>query len=157
MSKLDIHKFPDELLRKKTTKVKDPLAKEVQELIKNMFETMRAANGLGLAAPQVGSNLRICVIEEGGKEYILINPQITTRSKTTTVMEEGCLSFPKQFMLVKRPEEVKVRYLDKEGKQCKIKAHGLLARAFQHEIDHLEGILIIDKAKKSKPSNVKIK
>lgn len=146
--KLKIHTYPDDILRKKTAKIKDPLSKEIQELIPQMFDAMHASNGLGLAAPQVGKDLRLCIIEEDGVQYVLINPQITAQSKKTILMEEGCLSFPKQFMLIKRPEEVKVRYLDKDGKACKIKAQGLLARAFQHEIDHLDGKLIIDRVKR---------
>jgi peptide deformylase len=98
----------------------------------------------------VGSSLRLCVIEEGGSEYVLINPTITAKSKTKIISEEGCLSFPGKFFQIKRNEKVQVRYLDKNGKNGKIKAAGLLARALQHEIDHLEGILIIDRISKKK-------
>ena len=150
MSKLNIERFPSEVLRKQTVKVKDPLSKEIQALIVDMFETMHAAKGLGLAATQVGRSERICVIEEEGIQYVLINPQVTAKSTKKILAEEGCLSFPGEFMPIIRPEEVKVRFLDKDGKQCKIKAQGLLARALQHEIDHLDGILIIDRAKKKK-------
>lgn len=147
---LEIRKSGDPVLREKTKKIKDPLAKDVQELALSMLETMRGANGLGLAAPQVGKNLRLCVIEEGGETYVLINPQITAKSKTKVLMEEGCLSFPGEFFPISRPEEVKVRYIDEKGVAKKIKGSGLLGRALQHEIDHLDGILVIDRIKKSR-------
>lgn len=149
--KLAIRKESDPILRQKNKKIGDPLSKETQKLIADMFETMRAENGVGLAAPQVGKNVRLCVIEEGGVEYILINPTITATSKTKVISEEGCLSFPGQFFPIKRFEKVQVRYLDRNGKNAKLKATDLLARALQHEIDHLEGTLIIDRiSKKSK-------
>ena len=149
--KLTIRKESDPILRKKNGKISDPLSQEIQTLITDMFETMRAENGVGLAAPQVGKNVRLCVIEEGGIEYVLINPTITATSKTKVVSEEGCLSFPGQFFPIKRFEKVQVRYLDRSGKNAKLKATDLLARALQHEIDHLDGVLIIDHiSKKSK-------
>ena len=150
---LEIRKNGDEVLRQKTEKIKDPLSPEVQALILEMLETMRGANGLGLAAPQVGKSLRLCVIEEGGETFIL-NPQITAKSKTKIVMEEGCLSFPGEFFEINRPEEVKVRYIDEKGMAKKIKADGLLGRALQHEIDHLDGVLIIDRIKKSRKPKI---
>lgn len=147
--KLTIRKNPDPILKQKTVKIKDPLAKEVQGLISDMLETMYENNGVGLAAPQVGSNLRLCVIEVEGKEYILINPQITSKSSTKVISEEGCLSFPGQFFPISRSSEVQVRYIDEMGANQKLKGHGLLARALQHEIDHLDGILIINRIKRS--------
>lgn len=143
---LPIIKYPSKILRQKTEKVKDALNPEIQKLAKNMAETLRNAKGLGLAAPQVGSTMRLCVVEDEGKIYILINPQIKSKSRKKVVLEEGCLSFPGKFYPIAQSEKVKVRYLDEEGKKRKIKAEGLLARALQHEIDHLDGLLIIDKA-----------
>ena len=148
--KLTILKNPNPLLRAKTVKIKDPLAKDVQELISNMVETMYANNGVGLAATQIGSNLRLCVIETEGILYVLINPQITAKSKTKIVSEEGCLSFPGKFFPISRYREVQVRYLDETGKPSKLKGQDLLARAIQHELDHLDGVLIIDRIKKNK-------
>jgi len=147
---LEIRKYGDEVLRQKTKKIKDPLAKDVQELILSMLETMRSANGLGLAAPQIGKNLRLCVIEENNETYVLINPRITAKSKKRILAEEGCLSFPGEFFQISRPEEVQVRYIDEKGTARKIKTGGLLGRALQHEIDHLDGILIIDRIKKAR-------
>jgi peptide deformylase len=148
--KLPIRKNPDPVLRVKTVKVKDPLAKEVHELILNMIETMYANNGVGLAATQVGSNLRLCVIETEGTQYVLINPVITAKSKTKIISEEGCLSFPGKFFPISRHKEVQVRYVDETGKPGKLKGRDLLARAIQHELDHLDGILIIDRIKKTR-------
>lgn len=148
--KLEILKNPNPLLRVKTVKIKDPLAKEVQELVLNMLETMTAGKGVGLAATQIGSNLRLCVINTDGEDYILINPQITSKSKEKIVSEEGCLSFPGKFFPISRHAEVQVRYFDEKGQQKKLKGRDLLARALQHEIDHLDGVLIIDRIKKGK-------
>ncbi|HEX8974774.1 MAG TPA: peptide deformylase [Patescibacteria group bacterium] len=151
--KLEIRKNGDPILRGKTAKIKDSSDKQVQELISCMLETMRANNGVGLAAPQVGSNLRLCVIEADGETYVLINPKITSRSKNKIVSEEGCLSFPGQFFPISRCAEVQVRYTDQTGKETKVKGRGLLARALQHEIDHLDGILIIDRMKKKRKAS----
>jgi len=152
--KLEIRKFPDPILSQKTAKIKDPLTPKVQDLIVNMIATMRAENGVGLAAPQVGESLRLCTIQDEGIEYVLINPTITSKSKTKIISEEGCLSFPGQFFPIPRFEKVQVRYLDKAGKEAKMKASGLLARALQHEIDHLDGILIIERIPKKKLKSV---
>lgn len=147
MTTLTIIKYPTPILRKKTIKVKDPLAPEIQTLITLMVETMRANNGMGLAAPQIGKSLRLCVIEEGGILYVLINPQIKSRSRNKIIMDEGCLSFPGKFIPIARAEKVKIRYIDEKGAEKKLKAAGLLARAIQHELDHLDGVLFIDKTK----------
>ncbi|KKP96147.1 MAG: Peptide deformylase [Candidatus Moranbacteria bacterium GW2011_GWE1_36_7] len=148
--KLTILKNPNPLLRVKTVKIKNPLAKEVQEFVLNMIETMYANNGVGLAATQVGSNLRVCVIETEGVQYVLINPQITAKSKIKVISEEGCLSFPGKFFPISRHREVQVRYVDQNGKASKLKGRDLLSRAIQHELDHLDGVLIIDRVKKTK-------
>lgn len=147
MTTLTIIKYPTPILRKKTIKVKDPLHPEIQTLITLMVETMRANNGMGLAAPQIGKSLRLCVIEEGGILYVLINPQIKSRSRNKIIMDEGCLSFPGKFIPIARAEKVKIRYMDEKGAEKKLKAAGLLARAIQHELDHLDGVLFIDKTK----------
>jgi peptide deformylase len=148
MSILPIIKYPSKILREKTAKVTNPLEPEIQKLIKDMIETLGTVKGLGLAAPQVGSSARLCIIEDKGKTYILMNPQIKSKSRKKIILEEGCLSFPGKFFPIARSEKVKARYLDETGKKRKIKAEGLLARTLQHEIDHLEGMLIIDKIKK---------
>ena len=148
--KLKIVKDPNPILRQKAVKIKNPLDQKIQELILNMFETLRSSNGVGLAAPQVGVSLRLCVIEVEGLQYALINPKITAKSRNKVAGDEGCLSFPGQFFSIPRCAEVQVRYTDKDGNPGKIKGQGLLGRALQHEIDHLDGILFIDKIKKKK-------
>ncbi len=134
------------ILRQKAKSVEDPKAGDVQRLILDMKETVKAKQGVGLAGPQVGEDLRVIVVNL--KEcFGLINPEIVKVSKKTSVLEEGCLSIPGFFSPIERPEKVTVKALDEKGKKVKIKAKGLLARVLQHEVDHLNGILIIDKAK----------
>lgn len=137
--------YPNSILEKRAEKIKNPLDKEIQKMIPEMLKIMRENNGMGLAAPQVGKSIRLCIIEYQGFFYVLINPKITAHSKKLELSEEGCLSFPKKFIPVNRFETVQVRYLNEKGEKCKIKAHGLLARAFQHEIDHLDGVLFINR------------
>ena len=137
--------YPNPILDTKAKKIKNPLDLDIQKLIKEMHKTMKKNNGIGLAAPQVGVSLRLCIIEHLEKFYILINPKITAHSRNKVVAEEGCLSFPEKFLPIKRFEEVKVRYLNEKGKPSKIKATGLLSRALQHELDHLDGIVFINR------------
>lgn len=142
---LPILAYPDPLLKKKTRIIKDPRNPEIKELVFDMLETLEKNNGLGLAAPQVGKSVRLCVIKLEGKTYILINPKIKSKSWKKETIEEGCLSFPGQFIPIKRSKKVKIEALDKNGNIIKMEAEGLLARAFQHEIDHLDGILFINR------------
>lgn len=115
---------------------------------KEMVETMLASAGIGLAAVQIGKNLNLCVIHKDIAEttdhLVLANPEIIFRSKALHVMEEGCLSCPKLFGDVRRPEKVRVKAYTLDGKKHTYKAKGMLAKVFQHEIDHLHGTLIID-------------
>ena len=138
--------YPDDVLRRKSIPIKTPLQDDIKELIFDMLATMEDnGNALGLAAPQVGKSLQLCIVKFKGKTHILINPQIKSRSWKKEVEEEGCLSFPGEFIAIKRPAKVTVTALDRKGSPITIKASGLLARAFQHEIDHLNGILFIDR------------
>jgi len=121
--------------------------KEIREIIKNMRLEMTKAIGLGLSANQVGLDMRLFVAKAGGKQYAIFNPVITKFSKETVLMEEGCLSVPEIFGTVERPEKITLEGYDTSGKKIKIKAWGLLARVFQHETDHLNGILFIDRTK----------
>lgn len=139
-----------EILTTKTRRVKDPLAAEIQDLIPTMFESMHAAQGLGLAAPQIGVPLRLAVIEIKGVRYVFVNPTLSSLSREKIVFEEGCLSLPGQWLPIERSEKVTVRYQDERGEDRKLKASGLLAIALQHEVDHLDGILIVDRYKKQK-------
>lgn len=143
--KLRILTEPDPVLHKKCSEVSDPSDPFIQRLILNMKETLKKAKGIGLAAPQVGVNKRVIIVNLWKDEYILINPKITYRSRDKEVSEEGCLSVPGIYLNIERSKKVRVKVLDVSGKKIKIKAKGLLARVLQHEIDHLEGILITDR------------
>ncbi len=146
------------LLREKSRKVKRITA-DVQQLIDDMVETMRAAPGVGLAAPQVGALQRVVVMEvpvrdeeEGTEEteprtrlYVLVNPEITDMSAETICAEEGCLSIPGYVGEVERAAEVTVRYQNRAGRPMRLTGQGFLARVIQHEVDHLDGILYTDR------------
>jgi peptide deformylase len=142
---LDIRVLGDPILREETKPV-SAVTDELRQLIDDMFATMHAAKGIGLAAPQVGRRDRIAVVDvEGGKQPIaLINPEVVAVSSGTAKSEEGCLSIPDVFGDVERPEGVVVRALDRDGRGIEVQATGLLARCLQHEIDHLHGKLFID-------------
>lgn len=139
-----------EVLHKKAQKVKDPNTPEIRQLIEDMFESMHAAEGMGLAAPQIDVSLRLAVIEWEGERFVFVNPTLTSLSKEKVLFEEGCLSLPQQFFWIERSEQVTVRYQDELGQDKKMKASGIMAIAIQHEIDHLEGTLIVDRYKKQK-------
>jgi peptide deformylase len=139
----NIRKVGDELLRKKSKKV-DEINDRILTLIKDMQETMYAADGVGLAAPQVGILKRIAVIDVGQGPINLINPEIL-ETEGEYLDEEGCLSIPGQQGKVLRPEKVKVKALNEKGEEFVLEGEGLLARALCHEIDHLDGVLFIDK------------
>ncbi|MFD2729984.1 peptide deformylase [Enterococcus camelliae] len=135
---------PNEQLRR-TNQVVQELTDELVELLDDMYETMLAHDGVGIAAPQIGKNLQIAVVEvDENDRFDLINPQII-ESKGKTIFVEGCLSIPHVFGTVERAEEITVRYFDREGDEMEVTAYGYLARAIQHEIDHLNGILFTDK------------
>jgi peptide deformylase len=115
-----------------------------------MFETMHAAKGIGLAAPQVGRRERLFVADVDDHPLVFINPEIVSSSDERSVYEEGCLSIPDYYAEVERPAKIKVRHLDAEGREQMTEADGLLATCLQHEIDHLNGILFIDHISKLK-------
>ena len=140
MAKLQIRKVGDEALRKVCRPV-DAITPRILTLLDDMVETMRAANGVGLAAPQVGILRRIVVIEvEPGEVLELINPKIIAYSGEQDG-QEGCLSVPGRWGMVKRPMHVTVRALNRKGEEIEITGHELLARCFCHELDHLDGTL----------------
>jgi len=134
--------YPNPILSKIAEKITNPTSPEIKNLISEMLESLKKHNGLGIAAPQIGQSLSLCLIRLDGKTHILINPKITKKSWRKVVGEEGCLSFPGIFVPVKRHLKVTVKALDEKGSPIKLKGEGLLARAFQHEIDHLNGITI---------------
>jgi len=133
----------DPVLREETRPVAE-VTDELRRLIDDMFETMYAANGIGLAAPQVGRTERVCVVEVEGESHALVNPEIVTVDGPKDKSEEGCLSIPDVYGDVLRPSRVVVRALDRDGAPLEVAAEGLLSRCIQHEIDHLHGKLFID-------------
>lgn len=141
---------PDEQLRKPNQEIQE-LTDELVDLLDDMYETMLAHDGVGIAAPQIGKNLQMAVVEvDENDRFDLINPQIIDR-KGKSVFVEGCLSIPHVFGTVERAEEVTVRYYDREGDEMEVTAYGYLARAIQHEIDHLNGVLFTDKVLEAIP------
>lgn len=145
MSVLQVLHYPDERLRIQAKAVTEVNA-EIQRIVDDMFETMYAEEGIGLAATQVDIHLRVIVIdvsENRDQRLVLINPELLEKSGETGI-EEGCLSLPEQRALVPRAEKVKVRALDREGQPFELEADDLLAICIQHEMDHLIGKLFVD-------------
>ena len=150
--------IPEPLLRKASEPV-PAIDAEVRRLVDDMFETMYEAPGIGLAAVQIGVPRRVVTIDVARQEepkapQVFINPEITWSSEETSTYEEGCLSIPQYYEEVERPEKVRVRYQDEKGEAHELEADGLLATCLQHEIDHLEGKLFIDRLSKLKRDRV---
>lgn len=146
---MQITKEPNRLLHKKLEPVAE-ITPEILEFIENMRKTMLEAKGVGLAANQVGKDLQIFVIDakladEHKIPDAYINPELTEYSREKDEMEEGCLSIPEFWRQIKRSKKVRLKALDEHGKKIKIKARGFLARVFQHEYDHVQGVLIKDR------------
>lgn len=150
MAILKIVKHPAKSLREKSEEV--PLdqikSARVQKLIDDLIETKTLDNGIGIAAPQVGVNKRIIIVDLADGPEAFINPRITKGSMRKVETEEGCLSVPGVFGTVVRHRKVHIKALDREGKKIKLDAKGLEATIFQHEIDHLDGVLFIDRVEK---------
>lgn len=143
MSILDIRVLGDPVLRKPTKRVTE-ITDELRQLIADMFETMYAAEGIGLAAPQVGRAERVAVVDVEGQKFTLINPEVLERTGEIDKAEEGCLSIPDIYGDVERPFTVTIRAMNENGEVYEATASELLGRCFQHEIDHLDGKLFID-------------
>ena len=158
MAKLTILEFPDPRLRKKAVPV-DHVDDSLRALIDDMFETMYAAPGIGLAATQVDIHRRLLVADVSSDKsapHVFINPVIVEKDGVT-VTEEGCLSVPGYYEEVKRAEHIRVRYLDRDGRDCEDEFEGLLAVCVQHEIDHLDGKLFVDYLSEAKRSRIRKK
>ena len=145
---------PDPILRKESAPI-EKVDNDLRKLLDDMLETMYAAPGIGLAAVQVGILKRLIVIDiskdkEKKNPLFLINPEIVSKSKNTSMYEEGCLSLPGHFAEIERPSECQINFLDYNGKKKEITAQGLLSTCIQHEVDHLNGILFIDYLSKLK-------
>jgi peptide deformylase len=158
MAVREIIKLPDKRLRLNSEPVKR-IDAGIRALVADMFETMYAAPGIGLAGIQIGVAKRVVVMDlskrdEAQQPHVFINPEITWASEEKSTHEEGCLSIPEYYEEVERPNEVKVKYLDLEGKAREIEAAGLFATCLQHEIDHINGVLFIDHISKLKRDRV---
>ncbi|MCD4761431.1 peptide deformylase [bacterium] len=143
---------PNKILREKSSVVNSEMlaGTEFKQLLKDMTLTMLEKDGVGLAAPQIGKTIRLTIIKTKDGPIAFINPEIIKKSWAKEWGEEGCLSVPNVFGLVRRHKKITCRYQDKLGKKKVIEAKGIMARILQHEIDHLEGVLFIDKAKEIK-------
>lgn len=156
MAKLDILEVPHPILRE-TAVLVPAVTPDIQRLLADMLETMYAANGVGLAGNQVGKLLRVVVVDCGGEKpdpIKMINPEIVDHSDTMVLHSEGCLSVPREYADVERFETVTVRYWDENGHEQTRTTDGLLSIAFQHEIDHLDGHLFIDRLSQLKRSRL---
>jgi peptide deformylase len=142
-----------EVLHRHAARVTDPTVPEMRSLIPEMIEIMRTADGVGLAAPQIGKSISLAVIEINGVVSVYFNPRIVAASEEKVIFEEGCLSLPGEFFPIERAEKIIVKYDDIAGKSRKLTATGFLAIVLQHEIDHLEGTLIIDRYRKQDNKN----
>jgi peptide deformylase len=142
----DIIRYPNPILRKKCKAIKkvDP---HIQKLIDDLIETMHVAPGVGLAAPQVGENLRVIVVDIGEGAFAVVNPKTKKKNRILQTFEEGCLCLPGIVGPVERASQVTVEGLDRQGQKLIIEAEGFLATVLQHEIDHLDGIVFLDRVK----------
>lgn len=146
---LEIYHLGDRVLRQPAKRIAKVDA-DVKQLIREMLQTMYSADGIGLAAPQVAVNKQLIVVDCNPDEaatppLILLNPVVTQASRETSVNQEGCLSIPGVYLDVKRPSAIEVSYKDESGRPQKLSASGLLACCIQHEIDHLNGVLFVDR------------
>lgn len=148
---------PNPILRKKSAEISPETitGREFKNLILSMGKTMLKTDGVGLAAPQIGKNIRLVVINSKDGVFCLINPKLIKKSWARELGEEGCLSIPGVFGKVKRHKKITLVYYDRDGKKIKLSAEGMMARVIQHEIDHLDGILFIDKAVEVKNEKIK--
>ena len=145
---LDVVKLGQDILREKSEPIPE-VTDEIRILAEDMFETMIATDGVGLAGPQIGKNIRIFVaIADDDVRRVFINPQIIKTSEELSDYDEGCLSIPQVYETIRRPAKVTVQAINEHGKPFTLEADGLLARIIQHEYDHLEGILFIDRGDK---------
>lgn len=149
---LEIRTYPEPVLRRRTQPVQR-IDRELLTLVSDMLETMYAEDGIGLAAPQIGESIRLCVLNVTGDadgELVLINPVVVDQSEEEVAEEEGCLSLPGVRADVLRPVRVKVNAYDQRGQEINIDAGGLESRCLQHEIDHLDGRMFIDRLNHAK-------
>lgn len=148
---MNIAHIGDAVLKQKAQNVTNALDADIQTLIDKMFDTMSKEKGVGLAAPQVNVSQQIAVIDTDKEKLTLINPEITHRSEDLVLFTEGCLSVPDKELLIIRHEKITVQYIDRNNQKRILNAKGFLAIVCQHEIDHLNGILMTDRFKQQQP------
>ncbi len=158
MAKREIIILPDAMLRQ-VSKPVEAVDSDIRQLADDMLETMYDAPGIGLAAIQIAIPKRLLVLDVAKEDQpkdpqVFINPEIVWSSEEKAVYQEGCLSIPEYYEDVERPEKVRVKFLDREGRECELEADGLLATCLQHEIDHLNGVLFIDHISRLKRERV---
>lgn len=158
---LEIHVLGDRVLRQPAKRIAK-VDSEIRELVREMLQTMYSADGIGLAAPQVAVQKQLIVIDcepdnPANPPLVLVNPAIKTFSRDICVAQEGCLSIPQVYLDVKRPEAIEVAFKDEYGRPRTLKASGLLARAIQHEMDHLNGVLFVDRVENNLALNQELK
>ncbi|MDP2736289.1 MAG: peptide deformylase [bacterium] len=148
MAILKILTQPNPILRKKSVEISSKVItrRELKNLISSMAKTMVKTDGVGLAAPQIGKNIRLAVVNSKDGIFCLINPKYVKKSWARELAQEGCLSIPGVFGKVKRHKKISLTYYNQDEKKTKLTAGGMMARVIQHEIDHLDGVLFIDKA-----------
>jgi len=142
----EIIRYPNPILRKKCRAIKK-VDDNIRRLIDDLIETMHAAPGVGLAAPQVGENLRAIIVDIGEGAFAVVNPKVKKKNRVLQTFEEGCLCLPGIVGPVERPSQVTIEGLDRQGQKLIIEAEGFLATVLQHEIDHLDGIVFLDRVK----------
>ncbi len=157
---LEIFKLGDDVLRQHSKRISK--VDTIRNLAREMLQSMYAAKGIGLAAPQIGINKELLVIDvnfedSAAEPLILINPEITDYGTTLNSYEEGCLSIPGVYLNVVRPSTIKLKFRDEMGRPRKMKADGLLARCIQHEMDHLNGVLFVDRVTAKEDLNKELK
>ena len=140
----EILKYPNRTLRKKSEEIKE-ITEEINVLSQEMVNALKESQGIGLAASQIGVLKRVIIIQSGQECQTFINPKIVQKDKDYEIEEEGCLSFPGIFLKVKRAKKIEVEALNLKGEKIRMNVSGLLAIVFQHEIDHLNGVLFIDR------------
>lgn len=141
---LEVRKIGDRVLKRKSKRVAN-INDDVRKFCQEMCETMYHNNGIGLAAPQVGTLKRIIVVDRDGEPIVLINPEIIFFSDDKVEMDEGCLSIPEEYKQIQRPEKISVKFRDLDGRAQFNTYDGLISRVIQHEVDHLDGVLMIDR------------
>lgn len=156
MKPLPLVVVPAENLRVRSDEIDNINDEKFKTLVPQMIKTMHKEDGVGLAAPQIGVNIRLIIVYTKRGDLVCFNPVIIKKSLFKTLLHEGCLSVPGKHGQIKRHRTVRVKFTDPEGEVKTLDTHGLLAQIFQHEVDHLDGVLYVDKAKKVETEKIRV-